>query len=117
MKHPQVPPHYSEVEVYTPSSLEEALRILDEEEGVRIVAGATDVSVILRSRGLSERKFMDISHLKELKYVKLEGGRVRVGALTTHSECLKSNILKSHAPLLGRQYLRSERFRLETWEP
>ena len=32
--------------------------------------------------------------------MKLEGGRVRVGALTTHSECLKSNVLKTHAPLL-----------------
>lgn len=95
-----VHPHYSEVKVYTPSSLGEALKILDEEESAIIVAGATDVSVSLRSRAVKEKVLVDISRLKELKFVRLEDGKVKIGALTTHSECLKSNVLRTHAPLL-----------------
>lgn len=74
-----------------PTTLDEALRLLREHAGeARIVAGGTDVVVEL-SRGIKPTEtLIDISRLRELKYVKEEDGWIHLGALATHNDVLAS---------------------------
>ncbi len=74
-----------------PENLEEALALLDRYAGqARIVAGGTDVLVEL-SRGVRPTAtLIDITALDDLRYVRSEGGMIRLGALTTHNDVVAS---------------------------
>ncbi len=74
-----------------PTTLEQALQLLREHAGqARIVAGGTDVLVELQ-RGIKPTDtLIDIGRIPQLKYVRVEGGVVRLGALATHNDVLAS---------------------------
>jgi len=54
----------------------------------------------LRSGQVREKYLIDISRLNELKYVRLSDDFIRIGALTTLSDCVSSPILRKYAPVL-----------------
>lgn len=83
-----------------PSSLEEALHLLRSHPEARLVAGGTDVLVELQ-RGIKPTStLIDISNLHGLKYVRLEDGVFRLGALATHNDVLASReCIESALPL------------------
>lgn len=93
-----------ELDYRRPESLKEALRILSEfGKEARILAGGTDLLVQLREgmdRWQDLRLLVDISHIKELRYIREEEGIVRIGALATHSDLEKSSLLREAAPFL-----------------
>ncbi|BBE42655.1 FAD binding domain-containing protein [Conexivisphaera calida] len=96
----------SEYEVLRPRSLEEALKELSgRRDDVRVVAGATDVSVQLRSGAMAERELMDISGLRELRYVREVDGWIEIGALATFSDIARSEVIRAAAPILARAAL------------
>lgn len=74
-----------------PTTLEEALRLLRQYQGeARIIAGGTDVIVEL-SRGIKPTEtLIDITRLRDLKYVRMEDGWIKLGALATHNDVLAS---------------------------
>jgi len=74
-----------------PASLDETLDLLARHAaGARIVAGGTDVLVEL-SRGVRPTTtLIDVSRLRELKYVRVEGDTICLGALATHNDVLAS---------------------------
>jgi xanthine dehydrogenase iron-sulfur cluster and FAD-binding subunit A len=81
-----------------PTSLDEALRLLDEHAGrARIVAGGTDVLVELQRGVRPTETLIDISKLRELKYVRAEDGRMRLGALATHNDVIASQACRQYA--------------------
>ena len=90
-----------EFNYYRPTTLKEALYLLSELEDVKILAGGTDLLIDLRIRRYRPRNIIDISRLKELKYIIDEGDKVRVGSLITLQELIESPIIKSKAPLLA----------------
>ncbi|MGC9116834.1 MAG: FAD binding domain-containing protein [Conexivisphaera sp.] len=93
----------SEIRVERPSSLSGALEHLSSREAsARPVAGATDVSIMLRSGAIEEPELLDLSGLGELRYVRgAEDGQLEVGALATFSDLLGSGLVRSAAPLLA----------------
>lgn len=84
-----------------PKTLHEALEIMAElgPSGLPI-AGGTDLLVDLRAGKLGECHLVDISRLEELKVLKEESGKIRVGAGLTFSEIEASSLLREHAPVL-----------------
>lgn len=94
---------YSHIKVHRPRDVYEALRILEERrERVRIVAGATDVSVYIKDGVLKEDELLDITPLRrELSFIRLNNGWIEVGALTTYSSLLSSPLIHRHAPALA----------------
>lgn len=76
---------------FQPTSLEEALHLLDRHAGqARLIAGGTDVLVEL-SRGVRPTNILiDISKLRDLKYVREEQRYILLGALTTHNDVIAS---------------------------
>src|SRR5690348_13811809 len=85
-----------------PATLAEALRLLREHAGrARLVAGGTDVLVEL-SRGVRPTTtLIDLSALRELKYIHDEGGRLHLGALATHNDVVASPACAQGALLLA----------------
>ncbi len=90
-----------EIKTYSPRSLEKALDILTEQAaGVKVIAGGTDLVVQVLERKKDPRSLLDISRLEELSYIREDGDRIRIGALTTQREVEKSPLVTAHAPLL-----------------
>jgi len=83
---------------FQPTSLDEALKLLQQLGGqARVVAGGTDVLVEL-SRGVKPTStLIDISRLSELKYVRHEGDLIRIGGLATHNDVIASEACVRHA--------------------
>lgn len=81
-----------------PSSLNEALRLLQAHAGnARIVAGGTDVLVEL-SRGIRPTEtLIDLSALSKLRYVREEDGRISIGGLATHNDVISSALVVAEA--------------------
>ena len=75
---------------FQPSSLEDTLTLLRDNPTARLVAGGTDVLVELQ-RGIKPTDtLIDITLIRYLKYVRLEDGVFRLGALATHNDVLSS---------------------------
>lgn len=75
-----------------PISLEEALELLHQYAGkARLVAGGTDVLVELQRGVKPAETLIDITALRELKYIRFEEGYLALGALTTHNDILASD--------------------------
>jgi CO/xanthine dehydrogenase FAD-binding subunit len=91
----------SEIEVLTPQNLEEALNILGQgKDGLRIVAGGSDVIVQLRDGLLKANTLLNILSLKELKFIREHDGRIHIGALTTYSDIVSSQLTRDRAWIL-----------------
>lgn len=93
----------AEATVYSPASLAEALRVLhDEGAHARPLAGGTDAMVRFKDGVWRPRAWVNLLRLEELRFIRQEGERICIGALTTFAEILESPLLQSTAPLLVR---------------
>jgi xanthine dehydrogenase FAD-binding subunit len=88
--------------VLSPRSVHEALEALDiYREGIRIVAGSTDVSVMLKDGNVNEKRLLDISHVGDLRYITIgRDGLIHIGALATYADCILSPIIHENAGVL-----------------
>jgi carbon-monoxide dehydrogenase medium subunit len=81
-----------------PTSLPETLRLLREYAGeARVVAGGTDVLVQLPRGILPTRTLIDVTTLRELKYIREESGSIVLGALATHNDVIASRLCVERA--------------------
>jgi len=70
--------------VHVPVSLEDALSYLEQNPSDTLpIAGSTDLLPRIKRKQVSVGNLVDLSGLSELRYVKRENGKIRVGALTT----------------------------------
>ncbi|HVP22714.1 MAG TPA: xanthine dehydrogenase family protein subunit M [Conexivisphaerales archaeon] len=92
---------YTQVEVRSPKTLAQALNLLAQDDGLRIVSGGTDVAVYLKDGNLKEGNLLDISHVEGLSYVRDRGRTVSVGARTTFSQIVESGLIRRSSPLLA----------------
>ena len=88
------------VEVHSPRSLEEALKLMEVPEA-KPIAGGTNLIIDLRGGACEARNLVDLTQVKELDYVREADGRIRIGAMTHHSDLVASDLIKSKAPLLS----------------
>ncbi|MGA8905531.1 MAG: xanthine dehydrogenase family protein subunit M [Candidatus Bathyarchaeia archaeon] len=93
---------YSHVEVISPESVLDALEALYRYgEDIRIVAGSTDISVMLKDAHIRENKFLDLSHVDNLRYIKAgKDGMIHIGALATYGDCTRNRVLRKRARIL-----------------
>src|SRR5215212_5656562 len=74
-----------------PTTLEEALALVQQYAGqARIVAGGTDLIVELQRGIRPTATVIDISRLRDLKYVRAADGWLHLGARATHNDVLAS---------------------------
>lgn len=82
-------------------NLDEAVRLLGQHEDSKLLAGGHSLVPMMKLRMAQPTTVIDISRVDELRGIVVDGGQVRVGALTTHAELESSDLLKRHAPLLA----------------
>jgi CO/xanthine dehydrogenase FAD-binding subunit len=84
----------------TPRTLAEALRMLRDEGPLTPMAGCTDLYVALNAGTLRDRRFLDLWPLDELRGIHVAGRTLRLGALTTWSEIVRSRTVARRLPML-----------------
>ena len=83
-----------------PRALEEALALLSRAEA-KALAGGQSLIPSLNMRLSAPELLVDITGLEELKGIRLEQDVVRIGALATHAEIERSEVVRKHLPLLA----------------
>src|SRR5438046_6589094 len=81
------------------TSLDEALKILADEPRMPI-AGATDVYVGLNFGTLTEKSYLDIWALDELRSITVKGDSLSIGALATYTSIIRSSEVSARLPIL-----------------
>ena len=89
-----------------PADINGALASLASHGGrAKVLAGGQSLLAMLNLRLLSPERLVDISRLDELKYIRMVGNELRIGALTTHNTVLKSADVAMHCPIMVEAYL------------
>jgi xanthine dehydrogenase small subunit len=84
-----------------PKTLDQTWRRIEEQPETLLYAGGTDILVKLRaSHGPREVPLLCLDRIKELKAIYESGGRVFVGAASTHSQLLSDPLIQRNFPLL-----------------
>jgi CO/xanthine dehydrogenase FAD-binding subunit len=83
-----------------PRTLREALSMLRDAGPLVPLAGCTDLYVSLNFGTLQQTRFMNLWRLKELRGIHRRAGGVRIGALTTYTELIRSPIVNRSLPML-----------------
>jgi len=85
----------------TPSSLADALALLQSEPGVwKPFAGGTDLMVLLEAGKLPHRNYVNIWGLDELRGIDVTDSHITLGALTTYTDVQSHAILQDEFPML-----------------
>jgi aerobic carbon-monoxide dehydrogenase medium subunit len=90
-----------EVEYARPASVEEALRLLGENDGARALAGGQTLINVMKARAASPDVLVDLADIPELRGIELGAdGTVELGAMTTYTDIIDSAEARAR-PILG----------------
>ena len=81
-------------------SLAEAFDLI-ERPGAKVLAGGQSLIPSLNMRLAHPELLVDINTLRELKGIELRPAGLRIGALATHTQIEKSDLVAKHAPLVA----------------
>src|SRR5258708_7899361 len=82
-------------------SLDEAMTLLAKhKDDAKILAGGHSLIPAMKLRLMQPAVLIDISKIKDLAYIREEGGQIRIGAMTTHYQVESSDLLRRVCPLL-----------------
>ena len=96
-----------DVTFHTPATLDEALGLLDAHgEDARLLAGGTALVVMMKQSLVVPDHLVSMQDVPGMDGVRLEGGELRIGALTRHRDVETSALVREHAPLLAEVYSR-----------
>jgi carbon-monoxide dehydrogenase medium subunit len=70
-------------------------------EDAKFLAGGHSLLPLMKLRLAAPETLIDIGRLSELSYVRDEGDHIAVGALTSHDDVARSDVLAEHLPLLA----------------
>jgi carbon-monoxide dehydrogenase small subunit/xanthine dehydrogenase small subunit len=82
-----------------PSNLEEALQLLAQRAGWRVIAGGTDLLVQFEHK-VKSLSLLDISGLGELRQIQEDDEALHIGALVSYTDLIRSAAVQTWAPAL-----------------
>lgn len=89
-------------EYHCPASLPEAVELLSTlGEDAKILGGGQSLVTLMKLRLARPGHLIDLNSIPGLSYIRDEGSRIRIGALTTHTEIEESELLRRKTPLLS----------------
>jgi len=87
--------------VQSPTTLNDPFDILSERRGpIELIAGGTDLMVLMNAHQLEAPEFLDIWKVDELRGVTEEENALRIGALTTYTQLIRSKAVQRFVPSL-----------------
>jgi len=82
-------------------SLDEAISLLAKhKDDAKILAGGHSLLPAMKLRLMQPKVLIDLARIRDLSYIKEEGGQIRIGAMTTHFQVEISDLLRRSCPLL-----------------
>lgn len=88
--------------IQEPRSVEEAVKILHENNNLKIISGGTDVLIKLHHGDMKEVELLSLKNLKELDFIKvLENNTIEIGSTTCFTNIYRNKIIKDFIPALG----------------
>src|SRR6266567_8078235 len=82
-------------------SLEEAVALLAKhKDDAKLLAGGHSLLPAMKLRLMQPKVLIDLGRIRDLSYIKDEGGQLRIGAMTTHFQVEISDVLRRSCPLL-----------------
>lgn len=88
-------------EYYEPSTLEEALELLNRlGRNAKVLAGGTDLLVKMKTRVIEPGAIINVKKIGGLEYIIEDGDVIRIGALTKLRAIEKSEVVARHLPAL-----------------
>ena len=85
-----------------PTSVDEAVRALSEGgDDVKVLAGGQSLLPVLRLRLAAPTLIVDLGGIPEIRGVREDGDEIVVGAMTTHHDVVRDELLREHVALLG----------------
>lgn len=91
------PPRF---DYYRATSVQEALNLLREHPEAKVLAGGHSLLPMMKLRLAAPPVLIDIGRIDELRGIQDQGNTLRIGALTTHWELEKSDLLAQKCPLI-----------------
>ncbi|MFQ5662777.1 MAG: FAD binding domain-containing protein [Terriglobia bacterium] len=89
-------------EYFAPRSLDEALALLTRHGGdAKLLAGGHSLLPLMKLRLAAPHVLIDLGKIAGLAYIREEGEQIAVGAMTTHAQVERSELLQRRAPLLA----------------
>lgn len=89
------------INTYTPRTLSEAYAHLQIHAGrMKILAGGTDLMVTLNARVEAYPAYLNVWPLQELRGITESENHIRLGALTTYTQIIRSPLVQQHARIL-----------------
>jgi carbon-monoxide dehydrogenase medium subunit len=82
-------------------SVDEAIQALSDGTDAKLLAGGHSLLPLMKLRLARPSLLVDISRLQDLKYVKEDGDRVAIGALTRHHDVANSEVLQELCPIVS----------------
>jgi carbon-monoxide dehydrogenase medium subunit len=82
------------------ASVEDAIQVLSGAPDAKIIAGGHSLLPLMRLRLARPSLLVDIGRIGELKYVREDGDRVAIGALTRHHDVANDDLLQRHCPIV-----------------
>lgn len=83
------------------ASVDEAVALLGSDEDAKLLAGGHSLIPTMRLRFSRPSLLVDIGRLHDLRYVRDQGDRIAIGALTRHAELVRDPVLAQHCALIG----------------
>ena len=87
---------------YRPDTVEEAVKFLRENPRAAVLSGGTDLIIAVKEGKRRPDAYIDITGIREMREIRVEKGRIFLGAAVTFSEAERNPQLRQFCPLLCR---------------
>jgi len=88
-------------EYLSPSSLEETLALLsNHRDEAKLLAGGQSLISLMKLRLANPKYLIDLGRIADLHYLRDDGDKISIGALTTYAQIKESEPLRNKCPLL-----------------
>jgi CO/xanthine dehydrogenase FAD-binding subunit len=88
-------------EYFRANSVEEAVALLGQHEGAKVLAGGQSLIPMLAMRLARPTALIDVGRIPALDHVRREGDRLVIGALVRHRDIAGSPVVREACPLLA----------------
>jgi aerobic carbon-monoxide dehydrogenase medium subunit len=82
-------------------SVERAVELLGSQEGAKLLAGGHSLLPLMRLRFARPSLLVDVGRLRDLSYVREDGDRIAVGALTRHHDVAGNELMKERCGIVA----------------
>jgi carbon-monoxide dehydrogenase medium subunit len=90
----------AQFDYHAPRSLDEAIALLGQHDGAKVLAGGQSLIPAMRFRLAQPEVLVDISGITQLEYVRQASGYLAIGALTRETTLEESGLIAKGYPLL-----------------